>query len=71
MRYFPASGLRRYATGSLDIAGISGIIWGASSAGVGNVRSTYLDSYSVGWLDPLHVSGRAYCFPVRCVQAFI
>ena len=54
--------------GDLANTGVSIIVWSGSSTGASSMYSTYLDGYSQNWIDPCHMSGRSYCFPVRCVQ---
>ena len=54
--------------GDLANTGVSIIVWSGSSTGASSMYSAYLDGYSQNWIDPCHMNGRSYCFPVRCVQ---
>ncbi|MDE6446631.1 MAG: fibrobacter succinogenes major paralogous domain-containing protein [Alistipes sp.] len=66
----PATGYRHRETGALANIGDEGVYWSSSSSPDGGfVSSGGLDFHSVS-VNTLYVfSGRAFGFPVRCVQA--
>ena len=65
--FYPASGYRGSGTGGLGNVGVNGYAWSSSPAGAASVYGSFLLFESRG-VNPEHYDGRAFGFPVRCVQ---
>lgn len=63
--FFPASGIRSYSDGSLNIVGSRGCVWLSSAYNQSNAYDLYFSSSSVY---PQYYDYRAYGFSVRPVQ---
>ena len=62
--FYPASGLRGHTSGEFCATGSNGYAWSCAASGV--------NAFNLGFnstvVYPMHSHGRAYGFPVRCVQ---
>lgn len=67
---FPASGLRAREDGRLLKLGLDGNGWASSACGSTDFQGAKL-GFVANSILPLDYTSRAYCYPVRCVQAFI
>ena len=63
----PASGYRASGSGGLHNVGAGGYAWSSSPSSASSVNGLYL-YFDGSYVSPESTSGRAYGFPVRCVQ---
>jgi hypothetical protein len=62
--FYPASGLRNSASGVFTATGSDGHWWSSAVSGISVCHAGFWSVY----VNPTHLSTRAYGFPVRCVQ---
>ena len=63
----PVSGYRERTSGALSAVGTNGYAWSSSPAAAGNTNSSFF-WLAANTVRPSQPDGRAYAFPVRCVQ---